>query len=296
MGIPAPIKKACSLLKPLLFSDLFLLLVIVVVMYIQARYNKIENEFLMNSVQSFVFSALNETKMEIATELNRLHAMSISSSNGQKEQQQMRGDHYASLEDLLTMRSGPPPPHPARSSSIKVENSPAAVTAVHFSEEEEGDEDEDVNDEIRCMFRCISSGVQAVHPIRKNHDGSLQITEITEEEKEDDNNTASGGDSTEEGRRQQEQQQEQIMQNEEDDGEDHRGDDKRVVETKGNAKTEVEHEHEHEAPHLAVNMEQLHKMKVPELKKIATDLEIDTKGTKDVLAGRIHDKLAQRHP
>ena len=314
MGIPAPIKKVWSLLKPLLFSDLFLLLVIIIVMYIQVRYNKIENEILMSSVQSFVFSAMNETKMEVAADLNRFYNGSSRRPPPQQQQQgsprQMKGgDMIASSPEewMMTQRSGSNPP---RQQSVPAFSAASAMRSRNDFLEDEGEmileeddtgEDEDVNDEIRYLFRCISSGVPVTNA-KKHDEDVVKVTEIIEE---GDNDKTTDG-KEEEGKQQPPPPQPQQESRTEEDtvgnsgnSEKKQGDAAAENNDAGHNDTKVDRHHDDaNAPPpsdlFAVQLAYLQRMKVPELKKIATDLNIDTKGTKETLIGRIHEWQKQK--
>jgi hypothetical protein len=325
--IPTPLKKIFSFLRPVIFNDFFLLVVIVVLLYVQARYNRLENEALMTSVQAFVFGAIAENKREHLTELNTMRNMIQRQTHSDKDSGTPRVMHFREAAEKQN-RGGDA--HRSTASSDNVVG--MSFHDIPYDEDEEEDEEEDINDEIRNLFRCLNADDGG--KLSSKDTGArppVTVTEIDECEEHDEHN-----EHNEHNERDQQKERRQGDDGEdgvncEKDGEivekvrlssssslsaeDERM--KRMAEVREAAFNEVSKDVAREenvenipdcdknrsrdqqmaspvyssaSSHLTT--ESIPKMKLPELKKSAADLGLDSKGTKDVLVSRILSSLS----
>lgn len=296
MTLSKVLKNTMYVLRSILLNDFVILLVIIVVLYVNARYTKLENENLLNSVQTFVFKSLNEIRMESALQLSNIN---------KQQQQGMRNHNDVSgtvPEYPVSSSSSPsvaakgltasPPATPARagaergwiSSGERVIGENYSTNDNIMSSRAEAEEDEDVNDEIRYLFRCISSGEKYTKTDDKNANNRVSIVEL-EEERENEKESDHGGFPAIE---QENEEQDTSAGNQEN---EHGVEEENAAKKEENVQVnEKENERNQETSTSTGTSDELVKMKVSELKKVAQNVGVDPKGTKDAIIKRIQSR------
>lgn len=114
-------------LRPLVFSHAFLLLIVAIGLYLQTRLHRMDNEIMMHNVQSFVLNALERTRRErdaqLAAELCELRAM-------------------RDMREMRDMRHQQP-------------HGPSCVGASAAAEEDEQEDSSEEDEYIRSLFHKL---------------------------------------------------------------------------------------------------------------------------------------------
>jgi hypothetical protein len=248
--VPSPLRKLFSFLRPLIFNDLFMLAVALFALYVQGRFVRMEQESVLRSVHTFV----NGTIAEYAKQERKERQLVMEELDAIRRSSSFRDIVSPGIE---VVRAG-------SSAVIRDDASPVNCSENDKYEDEDedckNDDDNNLHDDIRYLYHCLNNkededeyhdSEDDEHKVDKDPEGTIQ-DDVTDTDTVAVSNVVPSTDEADD-----------------------------IEASKTPASSE---KNTGDADVIDMDMT---KMKITELRKMASDRGVDTKGTKDVLVKRL---------
>lgn len=299
------LRQVCAFLKPILFNDFFLVAVIVCLLYLQVRFVRIENENLMVSVQSFVFDTLQRSHVEHQRDLQKMRDSFLSFSSSDDEGRKSSSDD-ANINVTAARKSSNVDPCRTPSSFAAEYVIPSSIAlnggGGDDDDEKEDDEEDNINDDIRFLFNCISNdeqhaaGSAAAEPDGRTAAAAAASEPNVHEKREDKKDDAKDNGATTKAAEKKPMSPKTTMTTSPNDsacsgveGSALTNDSKAESGNAASSSASNEQTDSHPIGNGGSSMAEagLAKLKLQDLKKMATDRGVDAKGTKEQLVARL---------